>query len=182
MRKALEWLGGSVLVYVLMAACAGAPGATADRRSPDTSAEGGADGAVAAGGVPNVPTTGGEPSPGEAGLGGVLDPVPPAMAAGTGGGGAPGSGGGGATYTERSVECTGQLLSNGTKFPAAIVELDPPSLLRAAQVLAVTKSTIGDADGPWMVAGSGTVASPDGSKVGYICAKATDTVTVFVPN
>jgi hypothetical protein len=85
MRRALEWLGGSVLVYVLMAACAGAPGGSSSRSEAPT-AEGGADGAVAAGGVPNVPATGGEASPGEAGLGGVLDPVPPAMAdAGAGG-------------------------------------------------------------------------------------------------
>lgn len=80
MRRALEWLGGSVLVYVLLAACAGAAGSN-DRRGA-MEPEGGSDGAIAAGGAPNAPGTGGERSPDAAGLGGVLDPVPPAMAAG----------------------------------------------------------------------------------------------------
>lgn len=68
MRRALEWLGGSVLVYGLMAACAGASGQ--QNASPE-----GRGGTVAG-------SPGGQPAvaAGEA-AGGILDPVPPAMAA-----------------------------------------------------------------------------------------------------
>jgi len=77
MRKALEWLGGSCLVYGLMAACSAAPGANAPggAQAGPSAAMGGADGA---GGAPHV---------GAAGEALVDDgPVPVAVAAGTGGG------------------------------------------------------------------------------------------------
>lgn len=75
-RKTLEWLGGSVVVYGVVAACGSSSGAPDKRADASHAGRAGS----SRGGMPNA---GGEDGVG--GLGGILDPVPDAGAADAGG-------------------------------------------------------------------------------------------------
>lgn len=175
MRRALEWLGGSVLVYALVAACSGAPGAT--RQSTAGAGEASDPGVVADGGEKAAAASGGTASA-VAGLGGMLDPVPPAMAAG-GSGGNPAAPAPVVTYTKRAVSCSAKIKVSTTEFPAATLDIEPPSVTTAINVLHTLPYAA--ADGGWLQGSPGALLQPDGSQVAVICPAATDTVTFYIP-
>jgi hypothetical protein len=168
MRRALEWLGGSCLVYAALAACSGGGGAIAP--GPDTGmiASSGqpSSGGVAAGGKEGV----------SAGSGGLLDPVPPAMAAGGGGSSA---GPAPITYASKVVACSSKIKVGATDFPAASLAIDPPSVPAAIATMH-TVPYPSAADG-WLQGSPGGLVTPDGSQVAVICTSASEMVTFYVP-
>lgn len=106
-----------------------------------------------------------------------MDPVPSAVAqegGATGVGPAPAL-----TYTQHVVKCDQLIKVANTNYPAAVLQIDPPSLLTAGRVISVVAnaSVVG-----WLQAGVGGMVKPDGSAVGGLCAKDTDTVTFLVPD
>lgn len=170
MRRALEWLGGSVLVYALMAACSGGA-KTAATSTPD-----GAAGEMVAGvgGAPNA--AGGAPgATAEAGSGGLLDPVPDAGAQEAGAG--PGPNGPALSYIKSVVDCESTIMVAGTDYPAATLTIEPASLLVASATISVSEGNI---EG-WFQAGNALV-KPNGSEVGVLCNPGQETATFFVPN
>lgn len=173
MRKSLEIFVGSVAVYVAMAACSGGAKVASVGPAGDPGEASGGSAVAAEGGAP------GKPSGGDGGLmaavGGLLDPVSGARAQE---GGGPGVQPGGVTYTKREVVCDQLIKVSGTNYPAAIVDIDPPSLLTAARTIAIAApSTIPG----WLQAGTGGFIKPDGSQTGTTCANKTDMVTFYVP-
>lgn len=180
MRKAVEIWFGSVVVYVAMAACAGG-GHVAERDKPQAGA---GEPAVAAGGVPDVTASG---APGReagappVGAGGLLDPV---TNAGAQEGGATGAAPAGAalTYTKHVVDCSSLIKITGTNWPAAVLDIEPPSPIVAATTVHVMTAQPDTFPGGWTQAGPGGLIQPDGSQVGVQCVKATDSVVFYVPS
>ncbi len=128
------------------------------------------------------PSNGGEPSSAiagkaSAGGGGLLDPVPPAMAAA-----GSGSGGGGSisayAYDEKTVDCDQVIRVGATDSPAAILTMDPPSMVTAGLTIIVTSS---ETFPGWKTVAPGGLVKPDGSQVAAICPKGIATITFLVP-
>lgn len=169
MGKALEWLGGSVLVYAVVAACSGG----ADRSEPialDVDSGAGTGGMMGSGG------TGPER---DSGLGDVVadaldamvNPVPDADAQ------TPPN----TTYEAQAVNCGGTIRMSGSDWPAAILNISPPSMVRALSVKSVAPNAA--VEGGWLQAsGGGGFVKPDGSQLGLICASEEDVITFYVPS
>lgn len=172
MRRALEWLGGSVLVYALTAACAGGAGSPSSTTRAEAGAEQTPSETMAAGGVPNKPSSSaGADSTDAAGLGGILDPVPPAMAAG----GAPSEPGTPALTTVK-LPCDAQIKVGASNQPAAIFELSDKGigeLSRAAAVVTFAGSDVLAAEG---FTGRTQFTYVRAGAVGVVCGNASESV------
>jgi hypothetical protein len=174
MRKAIEVLVGSMVVYAAMAACSGGshPGTTGRGR--------GAAGETVASTSGAPPTSGGGAPSAESGAattaGGLLDPVPTAGAQEGGNG----SGGAGPIFGYRrvTVPCDSDLKDiNSEPIPVAILNIDPPSLTVAATTLHLSDS---DRVPGWYGNRGFAYVEPNGSKVAVECFNSAP-VIFFVP-
>lgn len=147
MRRALEWLGGSFLVYLALAACSGAVAVgTASTPNGDAGAPASSGHANSGGGEVDAPL---DMAAGKAsGSGGLLDPVPTAMAAaGAGMGGASPVGPAQVTMT---APCDKQLKIGTSNQPVAIFDFPGEttgSLSRAKAILLFAGADISAAEG-----------------------------------
>lgn len=76
------------------------------------------------------------------------------------------------------VPCSSMIQVGATNYPAAIMNIDPPSMIAAATTIVV--ATVSTVPG-WQEAAAGGYVKPDGSQVGAICAKADMSVQFLVP-